>query len=259
MAETSSESELDTGPLWAAGGAAALVAVAWTKRNDVLAALEPHGLIEPNRTPFHGDFRQPDVVTDWRPAPGWHVTTSGWIAAAVVAAGLLGLLVCVAAAVSWARWRRRGGVDEVPPVPALAAAAAGGAVLFAAAVLALAAPLWLAAAAATVAAVVTGVFTARFGRRQRTLSAFAGRADQVLGHGHPAAGRVNARQWQSTDAGETYPARIEAACGPGWQNTPGELAQLGRYARELGWPGYSWTYDPLTRRTTGVVEGGDAR
>lgn len=70
--------EIDTGPLWILGGVAALAAVAWTKRQDVLAALVPHGLTAANRTPFHGDYREPDVVTDWRPAPGWHVTMSGW-------------------------------------------------------------------------------------------------------------------------------------------------------------------------------------
>lgn len=252
---TDSESELDTGPLWAAGAVVALVAVAWTKRDVALAVLEPHGLVEPNRNPLHGDFRHPDVVTAWRPAAGWHVTTSGWVAAVVVAAGLVGLLVCIAAAVRWARWRRRGGIDEVPPVPALAAAALVGAALFVVEVFALFAPLWLAASAAAAAAALTGLFTVRAGRHQRVLSAFAGRADQVLGHGHPAAGRVHARRWQTNDDGQTYPARLEAACGPGWQNTPGELAQLGRYARECGWPCYSWTYDPLTKRTTGLVEG----
>lgn len=113
MAETSSEREVDTGPLWILGGVAVLAAAAWTKRQDVLAALVPYGLTAPNRTPFHGDYRQPDVVTDWRPAPGWHVTTSGWVAAAVVVAGLLGLLVCTAAAIRWARWRRRGGINIV--------------------------------------------------------------------------------------------------------------------------------------------------
>ncbi|GAT06202.1 uncharacterized protein RMCFA_6313 [Mycolicibacterium fortuitum subsp. acetamidolyticum] len=248
--ETDDDAITDTDRLWIALAVAVLAVAAWANRSAVLAAVVPYGLAAPNRTPFHGDPFNPEAVTGWRPAPGWHLTTAGWIAAAVLAVGAVGLVVCVIAAAAWVRWWRRGGVDAVPIVPATAAVAVLGAAAFGV-VLVLVSRLWLAGlvAAVVVAAAWPGLSAAA--RRQRTVMAFAGRADQVLGHGHPAPGRVRARRWRRDDGGP-YPAEIDATCGPGWQHAPGELAELSRYAREVGWPGYEWRYDPMRKRVTGT-------
>lgn len=241
----------DADRLWMALAVAVLAVAAWANRSAVLAAVVPYGLAQPNRTPFHGDPFNPEAVTGWRPAPGWHLTTAGWFAAAVVAAGVLGLVVCVVAAVAWVRWWRKGGVEAVPPIPAAAAAAALGAAAFLAAAILAGGPVWLAGLVAAVVAGITWPRLSAAGRRHRSVMAFAGRADQVLGHGYPAPGRVHARRWRRDEAGN-YPAEIDATCGPGWQHAPGELAELSRYAREVGWPRYEWRYDPMRKRVTGT-------
>lgn len=245
----------DDDRLWIGLAAVGLVAVlavaAWTNRVAVLAAAEPYGLAEPNRTPFHGDPFNPEAVTGWRPAPGWHLTAPGWAVMAVVAAGALGLVVCVTAAAAWVRWWRRGGVEAVPPIPAAAFAVALGAGVLMAALGVVSLPLWLAAVAAAVVTALVWRGASVSGRRHRSVMAFGGRADQVLGHGYPAPGRVHARRWRRGEAGH-YPAEVDATCGPGWQHAPGELAELSRYAREVGWPRYEWRYDPLRKRVTGT-------
>lgn len=241
--------------LWIAVAAAALVVVpvlaAWTNRYAVAAAAVPYGLTAPNRTPFHGDPFNPDAVTGWRPAPGWHLTAPGWVAVAVLAGGVLGLVVCVAAAAAWVRWWRRGGVEAVPPIPAAAAAVALGAAALVAALVVVSGPLWFAGLVAAIVAGVAWRAISVTARRHRSVMAFGGRADQVLGHGHPAPGRIQTRSWRRDEHGN-YPAKIEATCGPGWQHTPGELAELNRYAREIGWPVYEWRYDPMRKRVTGL-------
>jgi len=244
----------DTERLWMLAAVAALGVVAWMKRGVVMAALVPYGLTAPNRTPFHGDWRRPDIVTDWRPAPGWHLTAAGWAALAAGVVGLLGLLACVHAAAAWSRWRRNGGLDAVPAIPAAAAAAVIAAAVFLAALVLWPGLVWPGALGGATAGIAAWAIGANAAVRYRTVAAFAGRADQVLGHGHPAAGRVCARGWQRSAAGGAdYPRQIDAACGPGWQHAPGELAELGRYAREVGWPSYGWAFDPLTKRLTGVA------
>lgn len=250
---TTDDTDEDRLIITAAAGAAALMMgfAAWTNRHAVLAALAPYGLTEANRTPFHGDPFRPEVVTDWRPAAGWHLTVSGWVALTVMVAGLLGLIVGVAAAVTWMRWWRRGGTDEVPPIPAAAAAAISAAAGLAAALMFVPGRLWLAVLAAAVLAAAAWRWTATAGRRYRIATTFAGRADQVLGHGHPGPGRVRARGWRRDDEDGDYPATIVATCGPGWQHVPGELAELSRYAREVGWPHYDWRYDAMRRQVTG--------
>ncbi len=252
------DEDFDTDRLWLVGGVAALGVVAWAKRGDVLAAGVPYGLAEAKRTPFHGDWQRPDVVTGWRPAPGWHVTTQGWVALAVLAVGAVGLLVCVAAGAAWVRWQRGGGVEAVPPIPAGAAAMVVGSAVFAAGLIFVPDRIWLSVLVAAVVGAAVGWWASVAGGRWRRVAGFAGRADQVLGHGHPGTGRVRVRGWRR-DEGGPFPARIEAVCGPGWQHAPGELAELGRYAREVGWPAYDWGYDALRKRVTGRPVGGAAQ
>jgi len=255
--ETDDTDEItDADRLWMALAVAVLGVAAWVNRSVVMAAAVPYGLAEANRTPFHGDPFNPDAVTGWRPAPGWHLTTAGWVAAAVIAAGLLGLVVCVAAAVAWRRGWRKGGVEAVPMIPAAAAAVLLGAAAFVVGLILAPGRLWLPGLVAVLVVAVSWSWISTAGRRQRSVMAFAGRADQVLGHGHPAPGRVRARGWRRDEHGH-HPAKIDATCGPGWQHAPGELAELSRYAREVGWPGYEWRYDPMRKRVTGGVAADD--
>jgi len=88
----------------------------------------------------------------------------------------------------------------------------------------------------------------------RTTQAFAGRADGVLGHGHPGAGRVRAMGWKvSADGSRRWPTRLVCRTGPGWQDTPSEQAALNRYARQAGWPTCTWTYDLMRKQVTGTA------
>lgn len=252
--ETDDPDEItDADRIWIALAVVVLAVTAWVNRSAALAAAVPHGLAEANRTPFHGDPFNPDAVTGWRPAAGWHLTTPGWVAVVVLAAGALGLVVCVVAVVSWVRWWRRGGVEAVPPLPAAAAAVALGAAAFVAVLVLTSGWVWLPVLAAALVAAASWPWISTAARRYRTAVAFAGRADQVLGHGHSSPGRVHAHRWRRGEHGQ-YPAVIEATCGPGWQHSPGELAELSRYAREVGWPGYAWRYDPMRKRVTGTED-----
>lgn len=247
------EEDSATDRLWILGGVAALAAVGWFKRDSLLAALAPYGLTAPNRVPEYRDSSRPWDPTGWHVVPGHTVTSAGWAAVTVLFVGLIGLLMCAAAAAAWVRWHRRGGIEAVPAVPSAAAAAAVAPVGFAAAVIVMPGRWVVAVLAAAVLAAAAGWWTLAFAHRYRTVAAFAAQADQVLGHGYPAAGRVQARTWQRDNGGH-YPATITATCGPGWQDGPGELAQLGRYARAVGWPGYTWSYDPMRKQVTGRVQ-----
>ena len=90
----------------------------------------------------------------------------------------------------------------------------------------------------------------------RLAQAFAGRAEQVLGHGHPGVGRVKVCGWHAEiveDRARYWPGKLVAAAGPGWQHKPSELDELNRYAREFGWPPYEWRYDPMQKYVTGTA------
>lgn len=250
--DESSGDDIDAGPLWAIGGAGAVLAALWFQRPRLLAALEPSGITAANLRPFHGDGLRPDVVTEWRPAGGYHVTGLGWVAVAALLVGVTAAAVLVSAGLRWVRWRRGGGVDAVPPVPAAAAAALAAAVAFLAPLVAWSLPAPLAAAAAVAAGIATWPAVTRWGAQRRALAAFAARADQVLGHGHPASGRVRATGWRAG-----APRRIEIAVGPGWQDQPAEYAELGRYAHAVGWPRYEWTFDGIARAIMGTTDGDD--
>ena len=246
------ESEVDAGPLWALGSVGAIGAALWFQRDRLLAALEPPGITAADLRPFHGDGLRPDVVTEWRPTGGYHVTGLGWVAAAALLVGVAAAAVLGAAALRWVRWHRGGGVDAVPPVPAAAAAAFAAAVGFLAPLVVRSVPAPLAAAVAVAAGIAAWPAATRWGEQRRALAAFAARADQVLGHGHPAPGRVRATAWRAG-----HPRRIALAAGPGWQDQPAEYAELGRYAHAVGWPRYEWTFDGIARAVVGTTDGDD--
>lgn len=241
-----SGSEGDTDRLWLVGGIAMLVWLAWSKRDAVVAMWVPYGLSAPNRGPTG------HVVA------GYHLTTAGWLTLGVLVAALVAALVCVGAGMRWVRWRRGGGVEAVPPVPAVSAGLMIGAGLLVVGVLALHWPVWAAWVLGACGGVITWLVVDTWGQRYRTLAAFTGRADQVLGHSRPGIARLSARSWRRRDDGGVFPGTIVATTGPGWQNKPAEHAELGRYATEFGWPGrnYTWRFDPIRRQVTGTIATG---
>lgn len=243
----------DTDRLWLAGGAGMVGLAAWAKRDVVVAAGAPYGLSAPNRVAEYGDYSQPWTVTGWRTVPGYHITAEGWVTLGAVLAVVVAALVCVGAAVRWSRWRRDGGIEAVPAVPVVAAAVLAAAALLVAAML-VHLPFPVAWGLASVCGVIAGLLVSGWGRRYRLVAAFAGRAEQVLGHGQPGRARLRARAWRHYDDGGQYPGTIEATTGPGWQHTPAEMAALGRYTTEMGWPaGYQWRHDPLSKELTGTA------
>lgn len=243
----------DTDRLALIGGAGVLALVAWSKRDAAVAAGAPYGLSEPNRVADYGDYSRPWTPTGWHTVPGNHITAAGWITLGVVAAAAVAALMCVAVARRWMRWRRGGGVEAVPPVPAVAAGLVFSAALLVGGVM-IHLPFWVACGLAGSGGIAVGVAIADRGQRYRVVAAFTGRADQVLGHGQPGRARVRARAWRRYDDHGQYPGMIEATTGPGWQNVPAELAELGRYVAEIGWPsGYRWRYDPLRKVVAGTV------
>ena len=70
-------------------------------------------------------------------------------------------------------------------------------------------------------------------------------------------GRCGARSVQQVLVGERdVAAQLPDEVATGWDSQiqgPGELAELSRYAREVGWPGYEWRYDPMRKRVTGTT------
>lgn len=250
----------DSDRFWIAAGVALLGVTVWCKRDTLLAGLVPYGLTEPKRIPVYGDPARPWTPTGWHIQPGPHtITTTGWITLTVAVLGLTALLFCVRGAVGWSQWRRGGGIDAIPTIPVFAAASVVGAAAFVGMLVSAPGVLWMAAGTAVGSAAAVWLLGRRVAERYRTLAAFARRADQVLGYGHPAVGRVRVRGWRATGAGEACPVRIVARCGPGWQNLPHEVAALDRYARETGWVSYDWRYDALEKCVIGAAafEDGD--
>ena len=246
-------------PVWIVGGVGLLGLAAWVNRNDWYASLAPYGLTTEDTPSVYGGYGQ--VVETAYGTGHFQINAAGWAAIAIVAVGLVAELWCVLAAAGVARWWASHGTGAVPkiPVPALAVFAA--AAVF---VTVLVLVGRQSSAAAHMIVFMVGVFLGVAawwvvmivgmmpGEYWRTTQAFAGRADQVLGHGHPGAGRVRAQQWQvSADACRRWPAKLVAVTGPGWQHKPSELDELNRYAREFGWPPYQWRYDPMCKRITG--------
>ncbi|MFV8279836.1 hypothetical protein ACNQPY_26300 [Mycobacteroides abscessus] len=90
-------------------------------------------------------------------------------------------------------------------------------------------------------------------RRYRVVRAFEGLAAQVLGHtGNPIAGAVKAFDWKTAN-GREWPGTLTAVVGPGFSDTPTEHAGLNRAARQMGWPSYQWSYDPMRKRVVGTA------
>lgn len=240
--------------------------VAWKARGEGLyVALAPYGLTTEDTRSV------PSVYGGTETSYGtghFQINPAGWLTLGIAVVGLVALLWCVVAAVNVTRWRSDHGIGAVPklPVPALAA--------FIAASVFLVVLFWLGRSESTTVhmmvfmlgmfvGVCAGLAVMTFASMRadywRKVQAFAGRADQVLGHGHPDAGRVKApfKVWQvriSEDGRDRrWPGKLVAVTGPGWKHRPSELDELNRYARSFGWPPYEWTGDAMSKRITGTA------
>ncbi len=219
--------------LWIAAAAAAVGAVVWTQRDAVWPLLVAEGLASPG------------VGT----AGTWHLNFAGWCLAGLVLMLVVSAVRSVAGWVAWSRWEQ---ADRCGPVPVISAAHAAAAVAGAGGVAGWGAfGLGWGLLVMLVLLIVGAVSARRVVTRFTVVAVFTGRAVQVLGHG----ARVRAGGWQRWAgtagwvAGEEFPARLECQIGPGWQGKPGELAELGRLAAEVNWPGphdpgaYRWRTD----------------
>lgn len=249
-------SQTSENPLWIVVAVGLLAAVAWAKRNTFYATLAPYGLTETDggtvvRNDYAGTYLDRGVSTV---EPHYQLSTVGWVTVAVALAGIAAALMCVRAYFAVSRWRDSGGTSAVPKIPVRAAAVAA----FALTLVVLLAvtgrhqvlfggigPLLALAAFA-----VVGRYGSSAAQHWRLTQAFADRANQVIGHGHPGTGRVRASAWDDRIPG---PRKLVIDTGPGWQHKPAELSALNRFARQFGWPDYDWSYDPMTKKLTGTA------
>lgn len=250
---------------------------AWANRNSWYAKLAPYGLsTEDTRTGYGGGYGSSAYSDDpFGGAPAtastsygtghFHINPIGWFTIVVLAAGLVAGLWCVLAAVNVARWHAERGTRAIPTIPVPAAAVVVAVAVFITVLVLIGRQsnpgvrglVFVGGAALAVAAgFAVMIYASMPAHYWRLAQAFAGRAEQVLGHGHPGVGRVKATQWQAEVVGNgsrRWPATLAAAAGPGWQHKPSELDELNRYAREFGWPPYEWRYDPMQKSVTGTA------
>ncbi|BDE17436.1 hypothetical protein MKCMC460_62960 (plasmid) [Mycobacterium sp. 20KCMC460] len=250
---------------------------AWVNRNSWYAKLAPYGLTtEDTRTGYGGGhgggayggdpFGQGSSAAGVGYGTGhFHINLMGWFAIVVLAAGVVAGLWCVLAAVNVSRWHAERGTRAIPKIPVSAAAIVVAAAVFVAVLMLIGRQsnpgarglVFVGGAGLAVGAwFVVMIYASMPAHYWRLTQAFAGRAEQVLGHGHPGAGRVKAAQWKVEivgDGSRRWPATLVAAAGPGWQHKPSELDELNRYAREFGWPPYEWRYDPMCKSVTGTA------
>ncbi|KPG26219.1 hypothetical protein [Mycobacteroides immunogenum] len=241
------------------GGCLVIAGAIYATRGSWYGYLAPYGLASE------------DVVPGVNGETGtghFQINATGWLAIGITTVGLVGMLWCAMAAISVRRWRAEHGAGPVPALPVTALAVAAAAATFLA-VLVLAGPRSSAAAhnvvsvlglfAAGAAFVAVPSYVSEPATSWRQVQAFAGRVDGLLGHRHPAVGRVRAplMAWQvrvcSDGHKRRWPGKLVVDCGPRWQHTSSELVELNRQARSFGWPVYEWTYDAMTKRLTGTA------
>ncbi|SLF47250.1 hypothetical protein [Mycobacteroides abscessus] len=283
MSTTSSTSSDSSGTEnpgpWIAGGMGLLGFGAWTARGEGLhAALAPYGLAtEDTKSATSGygyGSNDPwgrstgmDQVAETTYGTGhFHINPFGWAVLALFVGFVVALIWCVGAGLAWSRWHSSGGTRAVPKIPVLAAAYAAGFAAFTVVMVLIGrresvgehvvvALMAVAVAWATGWAVM--MFCVIPAARLRAVQAFAARADQVLGHGHPGAGRVKTPVFSGWDGNDDHsriwPVALTAVTGSGWQHKPSETAELNRYAREFGWLPFEWRYDPMCKRITGTA------
>jgi hypothetical protein len=248
------DSGTNTDALWSAAGLGMAGLAAWTHRGRAWEGGLPYGLTAGVPSPFHPDPLDPtyEVI---RQLPPYHVTPLGWIGAGVAAATLVGLLACLHAAIAWTRWRRTGGTLAIPRIPVWGLAAVVGGITWIAALLLSRQPVAATAAAGGLAVALLVVGRPR-AAGYRATQAWRGVAESVLGHGHPGIARVTTKGWQRR-GGRSWPTTITATTGPGWRHMPGEVAELDRLTRAVGWPTYTWERDLMRRRIVGNTTTGE--
>ncbi|SIN21176.1 hypothetical protein [Mycobacteroides abscessus] len=268
----------------AAGVLAAVVAVPmvggaiWAARGNWYGALAPYGMATEDTTTSRSGYGYSN--DPWGRSTNWdgsvsetagtsygtghfHINPFGWAIIAATVFALVAALVLAGYAASWYWWRDSGGTKPIPKIPVPVAAYVAGAVAF-----------WLvmlligrrdstvghfivgvlALGAAAAAGRATWTYGAVPARRYRQLRAFEGLVAGVLGHtGNPIAGAVKAFDWKTAASGAEWPSTLTAVVGPGWSDTPTEHAGLNRAARQMGWPSYRWSYDPMRKRVVGTA------
>lgn len=267
----------------AAGVLAAVVAVPmvggaiWAARGNWYGVLAPYGLATEDTTtarsgygygsgdnPFRRDYYGSSGAAETTYGTGhFHINPFGWAIIAATVFALVAALVAVGYATSWAGWKQSGGTKPIPRIPVQVAAYVAGTVAFWLVMLLIGrrdstAGHFIVGVLALVAATGAGWATWTYGgipaRRFRVVRAFEGLAAQVLGHtGNPIAGAVKAFDWITDTRGREWPKTVTAVVGPGWSDTPTEHAGLNRAARQMGWPSYQWSYDPMRKRVVGTA------
>ncbi|MBE5507626.1 hypothetical protein QMY57_25805 (plasmid) [Mycobacteroides abscessus subsp. abscessus] len=281
-----SNDEKNNGGDEAAGVLAAVVAVPvviggiWAARGNWYGVLAPYGIATEDTTTTRSGYGYGRGNDPWGRTTNWdgssaaetvygsghfHINWFGWAVLAGFVVFLVALGVLAFSGLSWSRWHSAGGTRAIPRIWVPAGAYTAG---FAAFLLVMAligrrestAGHAIVGILALTAAAVAGVAVMGYctvpAQRFRGVQAYAARADQVLGHGHPGALRVRTpvfSGWNGPDDEHSWPAQLVCLTGPGWQHKPAETAELNRYAREFGWPPYAWRYDPMRKRITGTA------
>lgn len=263
------------GPLVAGAGVLVIGGGIWASRGAWYGALAPYGLATEDTKSATSGYgygsndpwgRTTGVAETTYGTGHFHINPFGWAVLALFVAFLAALLWCVGSGLAWSRWHSSGGTRAIPKIPVPVGAYAAGFAAFTVVML-LIGRRESAAGHALVAMIALGVGVAAFfavmiycmypAERFRRVQAYAARADQVLGHGHPGALRVKTPVFSGWDGNDDHsriwPVALTASTGPGWQHKPSETAELNRYAREFGWPPFEWRYDPMRKRITGAA------
>lgn len=272
----------------AAGVLAAIVGIPliggaiWAARGNWYGALAPYGMATEDTSttagyrstngygsgnnPFHRDYGSSGVAETTYGTGHFHINLFGWAAIAGFVVFMVALLVLAASGLSWSRWHSAGGTRAIPRILVPVGAYVAGFAAFMLVMLLIGRREstaghfivgLLASAAAGGAGWAVWTYCTAAAQRFRAVQAFAARADQVLGHGHPGALRVTTPVFSGWGGVEgfsgSWPQQLVCATGPGWQQKPSETTELNRYAREFGWPPYQWRYDPMRKRITGAA------
>ncbi|MBN7314878.1 hypothetical protein [Mycobacteroides abscessus] len=270
----------------AAGVLAAVVAVPmvggaiWAARGNWYGVLAPYGMATEDTTTTRSGYGYGRGNDPWGRTTDWdgsgaetiygtghfHINPFGWAIIAATVFALVAALVLAGYAASWYWWRDCGGTKPIPKIPVQVAAYVAGLAAFWLVMLLIGrresafghtVVALLALGAAAAAGWATWTYGAVPARRFRVVRAFEGLAAQVLGHtGNPIAGAVKAFGWTtaaSSPNAREWPSTLTAVVGPGWSDTPTEHAGLNRAARQMGWPSYQWSYDPMRKRVVGTA------
>lgn len=266
----------------AAGVLAAVVAVPmvggaiWAARGNWYGAVAPYGMATEDTTttsgygygsgnnPFRRDYGSSGAAETTYGTGHFHINPFGWAVIAATVVALVAGLVLIGYLTSWYGWKESGGTKPIPRIPVPVAAYVAAMIAFWLVMLLIGRREstaghfivgLLAIGAACGAGWAVWNYCTGSAQRFRAVQAFAARADQVLGHGHPGALRVKTPVFSGWDGsgGRSWPQQLVCATGPGWQQKPSETAEINRYAREFGWPPYEWRYDPMRKRAVGTA------